>query len=651
MSKRFCIGGWAFVFAMFFVAGVSAESPGFEQLKTASGLDLFRWSDTCNVYVLRDGDAAMLIDLGDGSVLDHLGKLGIKKVEWVLFTHHHREQCQGHPKLNPWKAQVAVPEKERALFEHPADFCKWKPSLGDQFTVYGSRYARPPVEPLTVNRAFNATDTFTWRGREFWCLDTPGNSSGSMSFATKTERGWLVFSGDVMLAGGRMHNWFDTEWDYGFAAGLYALIGSVGLLESFEPALLLPSHGAVVPQAKTELHAYQQKLRRFAQRYVRGYKISTFDTADQDMVSRPSAVPHLWQTTKHLFKFKEPYWGNFTLLLADSGRALMVDCGCVDAAKLDATLELMQKRLGLKGIDAILVTHMHGDHIVQAPHVREKWGAKIWTLDRIAEQFEHPMRYPYVAPITAYGAGLDTVAIDRSFKPGEKFSWEGYELTVDWMPGQTEFGCCIQGMIDGRRVAFTGDNIFANPADPEQDGHEAVVARNNAILEEGYLYAADYLQKLQPDLIIGGHSFVMDRPKALIERYRNWAVTIRDLYKDLSAEADYRYMFDPYWVRAEPYRVEIVPSGEAETTVCVRNFHDRPQSYRIAIHCPEGITAEPKVLEGQIPAASIARVALRLKAGPQTKPGVQMIALDTTMDARRYGEWFDFVVRVGQPGK
>ena len=250
----------------------------------------------------------------------------------------------------------------------------------------------------------------------------------------------------------------------------------------------------------------------------------------------------------------------------------------------------MQKRLGLKGIDAILITHMHGDHIVQAPHVREKWGAKIWTLDRIAEQFEDPMRYPYVAPITAYGAGLDTVAIDRSFKPGEKFSWEGYELTVDWMPGQTEFGCCIQGMIDGRRVAFTGDNIFANPADPEQDGHEAVVARNSAILEEGYLYAADYLQKLQPDLIIGGHSFVMDRPKALIERYRNWAVTIRDLYKDLSAEADYRYMFDPYWVRAEPYRVEIAPGGEAETTVCVRNFHDRPQSYRIAIHCPEGIT-------------------------------------------------------------
>jgi len=651
MHKCFFLATWSFALVLALVAGVHAESPNFESLQTASGLELFRWTDTCNSYVLRDGEAAMLIDLGDGSVLDHLGELGVKKVEWVLFTHHHREQCQGHAKLKPSKVRVGAPEKERALFEHPTDFCKWKPSLGDQFTIYDSRYVRPPVEPLTIDRALNSTDAFTWHGLEFWCLDTPGNSPGSMSYAVKTGRGWLVFSGDVMLSGGRMHNWFDTEWDYGFAAGLYALIGSVGLLEGFEPALLLPSHGNVVAQAKNELHAYQHKLRNLARRYVRGYKISTFDLADQDTLSRPSAVPHLWQTTKHLFKFKEPYWGNFTLLLADSGRALMIDCGCVDPVKLDATLEQMQKRLGLKGVDAVLITHMHGDHILQTPHIREKWGAKIWTLDRVAEQFEHPMRYPYVGLITAYGAGFDTVSIDRSFKSGEKFTWEGYELTIDWMPGQTEFGCCIQGMIDGRRVAFTGDNIFANPADPEQDGHEAVAAHNSAILEEGYLYGADYLRKLQPDLLMGGHSFVMDRPKDLIERYRNWALAIRDLYKDLSAEPDYRIMFDPYWVRAEPYRVEAIPNHAVETTVCVRNFLDRPQSYRLVVHCPEGIVPEPRILEGEIPAVSTVRVALRLKADSQAKPGVQLVAFDTTMNGRRYGEWFDFIVRIASPAK
>ena len=57
--------------------------------------DIFLWSDTCNVFVVRDGDAALLIDLGDGSVLDALSEIGVRRVEWVLFTHHHREQCQG----------------------------------------------------------------------------------------------------------------------------------------------------------------------------------------------------------------------------------------------------------------------------------------------------------------------------------------------------------------------------------------------------------------------------------------------------------------------------------------------------------------------------------------------------------------------------
>jgi len=50
------------------------------------------WSDTCNVYVIKDGSAAILIDLGDGSVLDALPQLGVTQVEWVLYTHHQREK-------------------------------------------------------------------------------------------------------------------------------------------------------------------------------------------------------------------------------------------------------------------------------------------------------------------------------------------------------------------------------------------------------------------------------------------------------------------------------------------------------------------------------------------------------------------------------
>lgn len=625
----------------------AAPSSRFEPVAKHGNIEVFLWRDICNVYVLRDGDAALLIDIGDGSVFDHFGEIGVRRLEWVLVTHHHREQCQGHGKLRDWPAQIAAPEKERALLERPADFRKARPSLEDAFTTHGASYVRPPLEPLAVQRGFKSMDTFTWHGCEFWCLETAGNSPGSMSYLLKTGPGWLAFSGDVMLAGARMHTWFDTEWDYGFAKGLYTLIESASLLQAFEPVLLLPSHGPVIREPMEELRVYQKKLRQLALLYVRGYSIGTFDGSEQDKVSRPSVIPHLWQTTPHLFKYKRPCNSpNAVFFLADSGRALMIDCG-VDAATLDATIEQMQQRLGLKGIDALLVTHMHGDHVLGAAHLRERWGAKLWTLDRVAPPLEQPERFDYAAQLWSYDRDVKPIAFDRLFTPGETFAWEGYELTVDWMPGQTEFSCCFHGMIDGRRVAFTGDNLFGDPDNPQQDGHEAVCCRNSAILEEGYIYAADYLRRLKPDLLMGGHSFVMDRPRELIERYYAWSLAMRDAFRELSAEEDYRYMFDPYWVRADPYRMKLAPGQSGDVTILVRNFLPRPRSYRVALHLPDGITAEPAVIEGVTPAETTVRVPVNMRAHPDRTPGVCFVPLHVTIDGQRYGEWFDFILEIG----
>ncbi|MGD0093239.1 MAG: MBL fold metallo-hydrolase [Planctomycetota bacterium] len=608
---------------------------------------LFVWTDTCNVYVLKDGDAALLVDLGDGSVLGHLKDLGVARVEWVLFTHHHREQCQGYPRLKEWNAKVGGPESERALFERPASFRKMHPNLGDAFTVHGASYVRPPAEPVLLDRGFKAMDDFYWHGNEIRCVDTRGNSPGSMSYLLKRGDSWLAFSGDVMLDGARMHTWFDTEWDYGFGAGIFALHNSASLLECYSPALLLPAHGPAVKDPRGQLREYQKKLRKLAGLLVRGYEEKTYAASTQDVVSKPTSVPHLWQVTPHLYKFKGPdFWPNFTLLLADSGHALAVDCGLFDKPFLDRTLTLAKERLGLKQIDAVIVTHMHGDHALEAPHLREKWGAKLWTLAEVAEQFQFPERFDYAAAIQSYGTGIESIVFDRTFQRHETFDWEGYKLTVDWMPGQTEFALCLQGMIDGRRVAFTGDNVFGDPASPTQTGHEAMVARTSGILEEGYIYAAEYLYALKPDLLIGGHSFVMDQPRELIKRFRHWAYAMRESFQELSSKDDYRYWFDPYWVRAEPYRVTAAPGQAVDLKLRLRNFSAQRQRCEIALHTPPGITAEPAAVEGAVEPESTLKLPLRLRCAAAAQPGVHIVPLDMTIDGQRYGEWFDFILEV-----
>lgn len=608
--------------------------------------DLFVWKDTCNVYVLKDGDAALLIDLGDGSVLDHLGEIGVKNAEWVLFTHHHREQCQGAPRLERHGIKVAVPEAERALFEKPSDFRKMRPSLGDKYTVYGASYARPPITPVKVEKTFKALDEFTWRGYKIRCIETAGHSPGGMSYLVQTGGRWLAFSGDVMLAGGKMHYWPDSEWDYGFGAGIYPLAAGAGQLESYDPAFLLPSHGPPVQDAGKQLRDYINKLKRFEKLYLRGYGVKSFNGADHDTFSRPTSIPGLGQVSKHLYKLcGGNQWANFGLIISDSGRGLVVDCG-LDKKTLDEVLDKMKEQMGLKGIDAVLITHMHGDHILDAPYLSEKWGAKIWTLKSIIDLFERPGRYDFSAMVQSYSKSLDSVKIDRAFDPGESFDWEGFRFTVDWLPGQTKYGCCLRGEIDGNYVVFTGDNIFGNPADPEQDGHEAVVAHNDAVLEEGYMVCADLLKKFKPDILIGGHSFVMNQPKKMIDRFWKWSRAMRQSFMDLSSEEDYRYMYDPYWVRAEPYRTVSKAGESSEVVIHVKNFLKRGQSHRIAVHAPEGITVEPRILEGTIEPGGVKQQSIRLAVGAGVAAGVKIVALDVTLDGRRYGERFDLLLEV-----
>ncbi len=625
-----------------------ADTPvGFVQPDAKAHPDLFVWSDTCNVYVLRDGEAALLIDLGNGSVLDHLNEIGIRRVEWVLFTHHHREQCQGASRLKGWGAKLAAPDGESRLFQQPADFRKMKVRLGDPMTIHGSSYVRPPIQPIPLDRTFKPDDTLPWHGLEILCLATPGNSPAGMSYQLELNGRRLTFSGDVMLDGAKIHTWFDTEWDYGFAAGIHALQKSVAILAQSDPVWLLPSHGPVARDPKPQLRQYAEKLQRMEKLYLRGYGVEGASNAYQDNVSKPTAIKDVAQVSPHLFKFKRTnFWPNFGLILADNGHALVVDCGLLEIKFLDASLDGLRQHFGLKAIDAVIITHMHGDHFLQAEHLREKWGTKIWALDNMVDKMEHPERFDYAAPIQAYGSGVDGVKVDRAFKSGESFEWQGYRFTVDWMPGQTEFALCMHGQIDGRKVAFTGDNIFGDPDDPTQTGHEAMVAHNSAILEEGYIYGAEYLSRLKPEILVGGHSFVLDHPAQFIERYRKWSYEMRDAFQSLSPDPDYRYWFDPFWVRAEPYRMSLRPGESAEVAIHVRNFRKTTQKHHIEIHTPPGIAAEPAVVEGELASESRRSFPIRLKATSAAGPGVLIVALDVTIDGRQMGEAFDFIVSI-----
>jgi glyoxylase-like metal-dependent hydrolase (beta-lactamase superfamily II) len=634
---------------------VSAAEPakpavGSTTIQPASdaGPNVFIYRDTCNVYILRESDSAILFNLGDGTVLDHLKEIGVKKIEWILFTDHHREQCQGISRIDRANTKVAAPKEEQALFETPLQFRKWRPTLGDAYTVHGASYVRPPSAAIKLDRLLAADEVFNWRGHEISCVSTPGHSPGGMCYVLRKGDQACAFTGGIIHDGAKMTNWYDTEWDYGFGKGLDALIESVQRLSNLKLSTAFPSQGPSIQNASEQLEDYHRKLVAFRPDYLRGYPVKNLtQRMKPDPNVKPTAIRQIVQVTPHLYKFSDELAGkNFAIIIADSGRGLLLDCGIFPELLLHDLIKDMQTHLGLKGIDALWINHMHGDHFTLGAVLKKRYGVKVWTLDRIADKVENPLNYDYCALITSYNPEYEGLKVDRPLRDGEVVEWEGLKIHVDWMPGQTEFGNCLWLELDGKRIAFTGDNLFGDPSDPEQNGHEAVVARNSAIFEEGYLLGSRYLRDLKPDIVMGAHNVLMANPAAFLDRYHEWSKRIITRYKELLPDPNYEYQFDPFWVSAYPYRVDLRGQRTQEVVITVRNFRDKRQKHHIRLHLPPGITAEPAVLEGSLEPKSRKAFKVKITADPAVVPaGVQMIPMDITLDGLRYGEIFDFLIQ------
>ena len=635
-----------------------AAKPARPLLRPASAAwpDLFIYTDTCNVFVLRDGAAAILFNLGDGGVFDHLGDIGVRNVEWIIFTDHHREQCQGIGRVDRTRTQLAAPKDEQSLFETPREFRKWRPKLSDAHTVHGASYVRPPALPIKLDRLLADGEAFEWRGRRITCLATPGHSPGGMSYVLTAGDRTCAFTGGLMHDGARLTNWFDTEWDYGFGKGLDALIASVKLFAGRQISEAFPSQGppiqnATGQNATGQFEKYHDKLVAFRPDYLRGYPVQDLTKRTKvDPILKATPIAQIVAVTPHLYKFSDMLAGkNFAIIISDRGRGLLLDCGLFPETLLHDLIREMQTHLGLKGIDALWINHMHGDHFTLGAELA-RLGVKIWTLDRIVDKVENPLRYDYCALITSYHPAYEGLKVDRPLRDGEVVDWEGYQVHIDWMPGQTEFGNCLWLELDGRRIAFTGDNLFGDPSDPDQNGHEAVVARNSAVFEEGYLLGSRYLRDLKPDIIMGAHNVLMTNPAAFVERYHAWSQRIIADYKNLIPDENYEYGFDPFWVAAYPYRVDLQEHSSQEISVTVRNFRARPQHHLVRFVLPPGVTAEPEFLEGEIPARSRQTFKVKIKADPARVPaGLQIVPLDITLDDTRHGQLFDFLLQATPP--
>lgn len=555
--------------------------------------NLFRFEDTCQVYVIKDGSRCVLIDFGSGKILDHLKGLGITQVDWILHTHHHRDQCQGDLLAAERKIPIAVPAHEHHLFEDAENF--WR-----NRRVFHLYYVRNDFNTITENIPVAKTladySTFRWQKTEFFVLPTPGHTLGSITLIANIDGKKAAFTGDLIYAPGKIANLYDTQINYGGSEGIDMGIYSLARLQELKPELLCPSHGDVMADAGTAIRETITRLTNY-------YRFQTgLDPVEENA---PYAVsPHLichYQTTS-----------SFYCILSNSGKAMFIDYGSASGLHfgnferatpatdrmrfVEHSIDRLKRDYGVKSVDVAMPSHMHDDHMNGFPHLVRHHGTKVWCYENMVDIFQNPRGQNLGCTLG------EAFQVNRSFKHGEKFRWEEFEFEITHSPGHTEYQMALFVTIDGNKVAFTGDAFFPNPRNDGTLRHNLIF--RNHVENDSHLKSIRNLIEHEPTLIAPGHgkAYPVDRQIMLAteQKFR----TQQQYFFDLLPEGETDFGLDPSWVKIYPYQMLLSPGSVQKAEVRVQNYRPEPMKMEVSLVAPAEWRIEPDVLAFEVPAKS-----------------------------------------------
>lgn len=159
--------------------------------------------------------------------------------------------------------------------------------------------------------------------------------------------------------------------------------------------------------------------------------------------------------------FATPHLSSNMYLLAEGGRGILID-------PCDGFSREIGEKCG--GIDYILLTHEHYDHISGANALRERYKCPVLCSEicgrRIGNSTQNFSRYYEAYATVQTGESVPgelppveeyfTYA-DETFSGQRTLSWQGHELVLTETPGHSPGSICI--LVDGNTL-FSGDSLL-----------------------------------------------------------------------------------------------------------------------------------------------------------------------------------------------
>ncbi len=584
---------------------------------------LFLFRDTCNVYVIRDGSAAILIDFGDGDVLPELAALGIQRVTDVLMTHHHRDQGQGLQRAIAASARIWVPQAEQDLFAAVDAHWQARPILNnydvrqDRFSLLSSI----PIAGTLDDYAMHPIGGYT-----FQVIPTPGHTVGGVSLIAQIDGQRVAFTGDLIAAPGKVWSLAATQWTYNGGEGISASILSLLDLQDRQPACLLPSHGDPMADPSAAIGQTVDRLNMLRQARAQNPRLLSFREQPYTPI-----LPHLLRNLTSI--------SNAYVLLSQSGKALFIDFGYdfvtwplpagTDRSSRRPwlyTLSALKREFGVDRIDVVLPTHYHDDHVAGINLLRRVEGTQVWAAENFADVLEHP--HTYNLPCLWY----DPIPVDQRLPLEKPVQWEEYTLTLHALPGHTLYAVAIAFEVDGTRVLATGDQYQA------EDGTQYNYVYENRFRLSDYRYSAELYARLDPQLIITGHWEPLWVQPGYFETLRERGELLERLHRELLPLDSFDLEGGDFVARIEPYQAIIRPDEPLSIAIIVRNPLPAAEVVRVALIVPPGWQADPPEASARLAAHAETRLMFSLHAPAMLSVRRVRIAADVTIGGQHFGQ-------------
>ena len=590
--------------------------------------NLFCYEDTCNVYVIRSGECAVLVDFGAGDVLDHLDEIGVAQVTDVLMTHHHRDQGQGLPRAVAADIRIYVPHTEQDLFQH-ADAHWQARELLNNYNMRQDRFSL--LESVDIDGTLQDYEVRTFGDHTFAVVPTPGHTIGSITLLSEIDGQRVAFSGDLIAAPGQVWSLAATQWTYNGAEGAPASIASLLDLKDRQPDLLLPSHGKAMGAPAAAIDLLVDRFWQLLQ--LRRQNLRIFELRDQPY---EPITPHL---LRHRASMANTY-----VVLSETGKALLIDFGYDFMTGFSAgydrasrrpwlyTIPALKQQFGIDRIDVVLPTHFHDDHVAGINLLRRVEGTQVWAADTFADVLEHPTDYDL--PCLWY----DPIPVDKKLPLETPFQWEEYTFTLYALPGHTRYAVAISFEVDGQRILASGDQYQGN------EGLELNYVYPNRFQAADYVKSAALYQRLNPDIILTGHWAPMHVPPDYFGKLKVMGAELERLHRELLAEK-FDLGDEGFLARIMPYQADVARGEPFKLRVEIRNPYRQAAEGTVKLVVPDGwqVTGEDTV---SVKLSTPQTTLVFFEVTPLADKALRRarIATDLTINGQRFGEQAEALV-------